>query len=514
MNNLISWYSNGFWLASFALILWHYFKDKEGWTKLFQFLFVLGISSYAIAFSFLPNNAGHKLIILSKDLILMGMISLAFQLLRNYKHLYWLSVFLLYVSSRLYLSHWQKSSVHETGAQNQENEWELLVQLNDPGSLVPLKSIMDKYQLTTTLAFSMDEIDQTELDNYLSIEIPENQEGQIEKIKAEIGEIEEVVWIEENDQTEAIPIVPVEPFKSGFKALTNDPYTDKQWSIEMMGWNQVMQLFKSGKIVSEKKARIFILDTGIDGKHEDLAGNYESLEAKYDRDDKGHGTHCAGIAAAMTNNALGISSINPGPEYVSVTSIKVLNTFGMGTQRDIINGILKAADAGASVINMSLGGRSLDIGQKAYNDAIAYANRRGAIVVVAAGNDNSDARGFAPANAVGVITVSAIDTSKNKSSFSNSVAFIKNKIAAPGVNIYSTIPGNQYAAFNGTSMAAPYVSGLIGLMKSIRPTLTTSEAYEILVQSGTSSLTPETTGPIIHAGKAIEKLIEGSASRN
>ena len=512
MNNLISWYSNGFWLASFALILWHYFKDKEGWTKLFQFLFVLGISTYAIAFSFLPNNAGHKLVILSKDLILMGLISLAFQVLRNYKHLYWLAVFLLYVSSRLYLSHWQKTLIHETGTLNQENEWELLVKMNESESTLHLKEIIEKYQLITTASFSMGETDQTELDNYISIEIPENQEAQLERIKTEISKNPSVSWVEENDLTQAIPIIPVEPYKSGFKALTNDPFTDKQWPIELMGWNQVMSLFKSGKILPAKKARIFILDTGIDGKHEDLAGNYESLDTKFDRDDKGHGTHCAGIAAAMTNNAIGISSINPGPEYISVTSIRVLNSFGMGTQRDIINGILKASDAGASVINMSLGGRSLDIGQKAYNEAIAYANQRGAIVVVAAGNDNSDARGFAPANAVGVITVSAIDTFKNKSSFSNSVAFIKNKIAAPGVNIYSTIPNNQYAAFNGTSMAAPYVSGLVGLMKSIRPGLTTSEVYDILVQTGTTSLSPETTGQIVHAGKAIEKLVEGNSS--
>jgi len=512
MNNLISWYSNGFWLASFALILWHYFKDKGGWTKLFQFLFVLGISTYAIAFSFLPKDAGHKLIILSKDLLLMGVISLAFQLLRNYRNLYWLSVILLYAISRLFLSHWQKSSVHGTGQLKEENEWELLVQLRDPLAHQPLNAIIEKYQLRTEPAFVMGQTEETDLDNYISIEIPENQENQIAQIKTEFSKLSEVIWVEENEETLAIPDIPVETLKSNFKPLTNDPFTDKQWSIELMGWNQVMSMFKAGRILPQKKARIFILDTGIDGKHEDLSGNYESLEAKSDQDEKGHGTHCAGIAAAMTNNAIGISSINPGPEYVSITSIKVLGSFGIGTQRDIINGILKAADAGASVINMSLGGISLDSRQKAYNEAVVYANKRGAIVVVAAGNNNSDARGFAPANAEGVITVSAIDTAKNKSSFSNSVAFIKNKIAAPGVNIYSTIPGNQYAAFNGTSMAAPCVSGLIGLMKSIRPGLTTSEVYEILTQSGTSSLTPETTGPIIHAGRAIEQLIDGSIS--
>lgn len=512
MNNLISWYSNGFWLASFALILWHYFKDKEGWAKLFQLLFVLGISTYAISFSFLPKDAGHKLVILSKDLLLMGVISLAFQLLRNYRNLYWLGFILLYAISRLFLSHWQKTSVHEVGGNTSENEWELLVQLQDNKYRAELDKLISTYHLLAEPAFVMDEASDTELDDFWSIEIPENQEHLLQQIKSELKAIKEISWVEDNDVIQEIPDIPVETYKTGFKALTNDPFTDKQWSIEMMGWNQVMSLFKSGQIVPVKKSRVFILDTGIDGKHEDLNGNYESLDSKHDQDEKGHGTHVAGITAAMTNNAIGISSINPGPEFISVTSIKVLGSLGIGTQRDIINGILKAADAGAAVINMSLGGRSMDSRQKAYNDAIAYANKRGVIVVVAAGNDNTDARGFAPANAEGVITVSAIDTSKGKASFSNSVAFIKNKIAAPGVNIYSTIPRNQYAAFNGTSMAAPYVTGLVALMKSIKPTLTTAEVYSILANTGTASLSPETTGPVIHAGRAIEKLIDSNPS--
>ncbi|MEO5582948.1 MAG: S8 family serine peptidase, partial [Saprospiraceae bacterium] len=298
--------------------------------------------------------------------------------------------------------------------------------------------------------------------------------------------------------------------KTSFKALTNDPFTTQQWSIESLGWNQVMNLFIEGLLKPKKRAKIFILDTGVDGNHEDLKGNYESFNRGSDGDDMGHGTHVAGIAGAVTNNVLGISSVNPGPEFISISSIKVLGKFGAGTQRDIINAILKAADAGADVINMSLGGISWDSRQKAYNEVIEYVNKKGTIVVVAAGNDNTNARNYAPANAKGVITVSAINEEMNKAPFSNFINDIQYKIAAPGTNIFSCTPNNQYAAFNGTSMAAPFVTGLVGLMKSIKPELNTREIYAILSTSGTESKNPDQTGKIIHAGRAIEQLVQSS----
>ena len=100
-----------------------------------------------------------------------------------------------------------------------------------------------------------------------------------------------------------------------------------------------------------------------------------------------------------------------------------------------------------------------------------YAAKKGAIVVVAAGNSNMNAKDYAPANTPGVITVAALDTNLNRASFSNFVQDLDQGIAAPGVAIYSSIPGNKYAAFNGTSMATPYVAGLVGLMKSLQPDL-------------------------------------------
>ncbi|MEP7266626.1 MAG: S8 family serine peptidase [Saprospiraceae bacterium] len=508
MNYLVSWYSKGFWIATFALVLWHALKDKGGWAKLAQLGLVIGITIYAISFSFIQVTAESKLIILVKDLLLLGITSLLFQLLGKYKSIYWLSVILLYAFSKLFLGEWQRAQVYNHQAViNTENEWELLVSLDDKSSYPILKSFVESHDLMVQPAFFMNEAEHTTLDNYYSIEIPEDQEKNIIDIKAQLSSLKCISWLENNEKIQVEPDIPAHDINRVFKPLVNDPYASKQWAADALGWNEIYKLYKSGILKVRKKSKIFILDTGIDGNHEDLKDQYVSIDAKNDTDDKGHGTHVAGIAAAISNNGKGISSVIPSNEFVSITSIKVLGFYGAGTQRDIINGMLKATDNGATVINLSLGGLSLDSRQKAYSEAVEYANLKGCIVVVAAGNDNADARHYAPANADGVITVSAIDTNFNKSSFSNSVEFIKNKIAAPGTDIFSTIPNNQYASFNGTSMAAPYVTGLVALLKSIKPELTTDQVYQILSETGSLSKTPDKTGRIINAEKAVSAVI-------
>ena len=260
--------------------------------------------------------------------------------------------------------------------------------------------------------------------------------------------------------------------------------------------------------VTVPEALIAILDTGVDAKHEDLRTNYTSTKKKYDTDPQGHGTHCAGIAAAVSNNGIGIASAAPTPDFVEVTSIKVLSSFGIGTQRGIVNGILEAADLGADVISMSLGGRATPTKQRAYAEAIRYANERGAIVVVAAGNDGGPARQIAPANAEGVITVTALDNLSRKAVFSNTIEGIDMPIAAPGVDILSTWPGNEYKIASGTSMATPYVSGIVGLLKSIRPELTTAEVHRILLESGESLEEVRATGRLVDPVRALEILEE------
>lgn len=181
---------------------------------------------------------------------------------------------------------------------------------------------------------------------------------------------------------------------------------------------------------------------------------------------------------------------------------------GSGTQKAIIDGIITAADRGAAVISMSLGGRSSQKRQEAYREAVAYAAQKGSIVVAAAGNANANAKTFAPVNAPGIIGVAALDTLAGKAGFSNTVQDIAMGLSAPGVNIYSTIPNDEYASFNGTSMATPYVAGLLGLMKSLQPELDAKTAFRILSESGKTTRDQQLTGKMILPHKAIRILLE------
>ena len=169
--------------------------------------------------------------------------------------------------------------------------------------------------------------------------------------------------------------------------------------------------------------------------------------------------------------------------------------------------MLTAADNGADVLSMSLGGPTSSKIQRAYKQAVTYANKKGAIVVVAAGNESIDARKRSPACVDGVITVSAIDENLDIASFSNDVSALKMGIAAPGVDVYSTIPNNNYEYFNGTSMATPYVAGLLGLMKSIKPSLNTQQAYKILKQTGVDTRNSKATGQLINPANAVKTLL-------
>jgi thermitase len=157
---------------------------------------------------------------------------------------------------------------------------------------------------------------------------------------------------------------------------------------------------------------------------------------------------------------------------------------------------------------MSLGAVSNQRRQNAYNEAVAYANSKNTIVVVAAGNSNENAAGYSPANSKGVIAVSAVDEDLSKASFSNTIQDLEYGIAAPGVNIFSTMPKNKYASLSGTSMAAPHVAGLIALMKSFEPSINTAEAFEILNKTGLPTSSKQLTGKLIQSDKALKQLLK------
>lgn len=393
---------------------------------------------------------------------------------------------------------------------NLDPDAELLLEISNGHELSELQSIIEKYNLQLSPAFRVKDGAETDLDDYFVVNIPPTQIANYSEILETFTNSGLIDHLEEN---EVLSLDPTEttstpaPDRRG-KYSANDPEIGKVWGYEAMQVEALYQLLATQKIKPKKKARIAIIDTGVDENHEDIKGNFVSVGAENNIDEHSHGTHCAGIAAAVSNNAIGIASFSPNNEYVEVTSVKVFGKYGNTTQQIIIQGMIHAADNHADVLSMSLGGPSTAKTQRAYKEAVKYANQKGAIVVVAAGNEDMDARKRAPASVEGVITVAALDSDLKKASFSNDVSGLKMGIAAPGVQVYSTIPNNQYEYFNGTSMATPYVAGLVGLMKSIKPDLKTEEAYKILKETGITPQDSKATGQLIHPANAVKTLLK------
>jgi subtilisin family serine protease len=204
--------------------------------------------------------------------------------------------------------------------------------------------------------------------------------------------------------------------------------------------------------------KVGVIDTGIDLKHPDLQANikggYNAINPlKSANDDNGHGTHVAGIIAAL-NNSIGVVGVGPN---INLYAIKVLNANGSGYLSDVIEGLDWAVANGMQVVNMSLG-TSQDV--QSFHEAIVNAYNAGLTIVAAAGNSGGTVS--YPAAYPEVIAVSAIDQNNQIASFSS--RGLEVDLAAPGVSIYSTYKGQSYATLSGTSMAAPHVSGAAALI--------------------------------------------------
>lgn len=243
--------------------------------------------------------------------------------------------------------------------------------------------------------------------------------------------------------------------------IPNDPLWSQQWGPQRI---HCAEAWDSG--TGSSSVTIAIVDTGIDYNHEDLSAHYLSggrdwVNGDNDpMDDNDHGTHCAGIAAAVMNNELGIA----GVAQVKLLAEKVLNSDGQGTAFNVASGITHAADQGADVISMSFGSSDSSV---TIQDACVYAyTLKGAVLVAASGNDGQPTVSY-PAAYDTVIAVGAIDQSDELCSFSNYGE--KLELVAPGFQIISTIRNNQYDSYDGTSMACPHISGIAALAISKNP---------------------------------------------
>jgi thermitase len=211
---------------------------------------------------------------------------------------------------------------------------------------------------------------------------------------------------------------------------------------------------------SNSGIKIAIVDTGVQLNHPDLTSKlfpgYNFVDGNTNPSDgNGHGTHVAGIAAAATNNVSGIAGMAP---LASILPLRALDNTGNGTLNNIANAIIYAADQGAQVINLSLGGSQ---GSVTLENAINYAWGKGSVILAAAGNEGTNTLTY-PAYYENAIAVASTDSNDQRSSFSNYGTWVE--VAAPGSNILSTYIGSNYAYLSGTSMACPRVAGLAALL--------------------------------------------------
>jgi thermitase len=244
------------------------------------------------------------------------------------------------------------------------------------------------------------------------------------------------------------------------------------------GWDLA---FGAGSFPSSGGVRVGIVDTGIDSTHVDVGAKMKACAQSLlaigtvvsgaCTDDNMHGTHVAGTIAAFTNNGQGVAGVAPNAD---LAICKALNAGGIGWTTDIVACIKwLRTTGGARVISMSIGGTS---STATFDAELSAAYAAGVLLVAAAGNDGNGTLNY-PAAHPDVMSVAATDNKDARASFSNCNADVE--IAAPGVNILSTIPGGQYATLSGTSMATPHVSGAAAVVMA-KKGLTAAQTRSLL----------------------------------
>ncbi|MBD2138970.1 peptidase S8 [Anabaena sp. FACHB-1237] len=244
----------------------------------------------------------------------------------------------------------------------------------------------------------------------------------------------------------------------------NDQFYSKQWNLHKIGIEAAWTHSKGNGIT------VAVIDTGItkvrDLYDTKMVKGYDFVNDREEAtDDNGHGTHVAGTVAQTTNNQYGVAGV---AYEASLMPLKVLNADGAGTVADIAEAIKFAADNGADIINMSLGGGGES---QLMKEAINYAHSKGVTIIAAAGNESADGVSY-PARYAHVIGVSAFGPDGEKASYSNYGAGVD--ISAPGGSeagaiLQETIGENGEGVFlglQGTSMASPHVAGVAALIKA------------------------------------------------
>lgn len=314
-------------------------------------------------------------------------------------------------------------------------------------------------------------------------------------------------------------------------AMPNDPSLGRQYHLNQSS-DADIDATEAWDLQTGTDVIIAVIDTGVDYSHPDLRNNIWTNPGEIagnGRDDDGngfvddvrgwdfinndnnpmddsqHGTHVAGILAAEGNNGTGVSGVN---WKARIMPIKFMGANGSGSTAAAIRAIQYAVANGARVSNNSWGGGAAS---QALRDAIAAANSRGHIFVAAAGNDgsNNDAAPTYPASydLPNVISVAASTTGDGIATFSNFGARSVH-VAAPGQSIFSTVPNGGYASLSGTSMAAPVVTGVVGLMIASNPSVTTNQIRTNIMSTADrpAGLSGRTASGRLNALRAVQSV--------
>ncbi len=316
----------------------------------------------------------------------------------------------------------------------------------------------------------------------------------------------------------------------------DDPMFGSQWNLRNVGQTggtpgaDINATRAWGVTTGQASTRIAVIDTGVDYNHPDLAANiwtnpgeipgngidddgngYVDDVHGYNfvnhngnpMDDNGHGTHVAGTIGAIGDNGVGVVGVN---WHVQIMPLKFLDASGSGTVSGSIAALNYAVANGASLSNNSWGGGAYSL---ALHDAIAAAGAQGHIFVAAAGNNgaNTDTAPYYPASydLANIVSVAASDASDQLAGFSN-YGPVSVDLAAPGVNILSTLRGGGYGTMSGTSMAVPHVTGVLALVRGQHPQWTSNQviAQVLSTVDPLASLSGKTvTGGRLNAARAV-----------
>ncbi len=255
-------------------------------------------------------------------------------------------------------------------------------------------------------------------------------------------------------------------------SVSSEASQHKSWGVAKMNADSYANYVSS---VTKQSIKVAVVDTGV-SSHSFLSGRI--ADGGYDfvgldsspSDLNGHGTHVAGTIVDCT----------PGLN-VKILPVRVLDQYGSGYNSVVASGIRYAADHGAKVINLSLGGSESSL----VDEMITYAVNKGSTVVVAAGNEGSSTSRYCPSHLKSAIVVGAVDSQNKKAYFSNTGSSLD--VVAPGVDITSCVPGGGYATYSGTSMAAPHVSAVAAMFQLVYPGKTPSQ-IEQLIKANTKDL--------------------------